>query len=65
MRPKFSELVKFAKINGFVGNLFGADFREHFQNFGHKSRKHVKQGTFVGGIFIFSVQDFGDKRART
>ena len=46
MRPKFSDLRKLAEINGFVGNFFGADFQKHFQNLGHKSRKHDKQGTF-------------------
>ena len=70
MRPRFLDFGKFAKINGFVGRFFGADFqkKKHFRDFGHKSRKHVKRGSMPGHIFggtlNFSVQDFGDERAR-
>ena len=65
MRPKVSDFGKFAKINLFFGSFFGADFQKHFQDFGHKPRKHCKQGVFFGGILNLSVQDFGDKGART
>ena len=45
--------------------FFDADCQKHFKNFGRNSRKHAKQGVFVGCIFDLSVQDFGDKKART
>ena len=68
MRPRFLDFGKFAKINGFDGNFFGADFQTHFQDFLVTIRGNMlcRELIFFVGVFDFSVRDFGDKkRART
>ena len=53
MRPRFSDFGKFAKLIRIIGNFFGADFQEHFQDFGRKYRKHATRVFFSVTFSVF------------